>query len=577
MNFSFHMVHTGDLMLTGGLGLVDGTSTDASAVHGTAGRLTRSGGSGSTGQSGVRDVASPVDAPSAPQGPTGPDAHFQAKPVAPAALRPVSRPAPREAPAEADNGRRTLWLRRYRKGLIGVDLITSVAAMTIAFLLRFGTSSNHTVGFLLLLTMPLIWIATIGFNHGYEARFVGVGAAEFQRVFQAFLYTTALVAFASFALHANVARGFVLVALPLALVLNLAGRYAARKWLHRQRAAGRAMKSVLIVGDADAIAAFTTVLVRDRHAGMKVVGACVPSEVVADTHTVEALSTVDVPLLGDVDSVVSAVKYAGADTVAVVSSGRIGPEKLRWISWQLEGSSTELVVSPGLIEVAGPRLHIQPVAGLPLLHVEEPEFTGFRRVLKGGFDRGVATAVLTLMSPIFLALVLAVRFNSSGPALFRQTRVGRHGKTFTMLKFRSMYTDAEDRLAAIQAQNDHGDGHVLFKMRNDPRVTAVGRFLRKFSLDELPQLINVVNGSMSLVGPRPPLPSEVARYEEHVHRRFLVKPGVTGLWQVSGRSNLAWDESVRLDLRYVENWSIAGDLQILWKTVFAVVKGTGAY
>lgn len=520
-------------------------------------------------------MASSVDAPSA----SSTETHFEATPVA-TELRPVSRPAKPAAPAtpaQKEQGEARRWLRRYRRGLIGVDLATSGFAMTVAFMLRFGTSTNHAIGFLLLLAMPLTWVAMIGFNHGYEARFVGVGAAEFQRIFHSFLYTTALVSFASFVSHADLARGFVLVALPLALCLNLLGRYAARKWLHRQRAVGKAMKSVLIVGDADAIAAFTTVLVRDRHAGMQVVGACVPSEVVAETHTVETLVGVGVPLLGDVDSVVSAVKYAGADTVAVVSSGRIGPEKLRWISWQLEGSSTELVVSPGLIEVAGPRLHIQPVAGLPLLHVEEPEFTGFRRVLKSGFDRSVAAFVLLLFSPIFLSLVAAVRLNSSGPALFRQTRVGRHGKSFTMLKFRSMYTDAEDRLAAIQNQNDHGDGHVLFKMKNDPRVTSVGRFLRKFSLDELPQLINVVNGSMSLVGPRPPLPSEVARYEEHVHRRFLVKPGVTGLWQVSGRSNLAWDESVRLDLRYVENWSIAGDLQILWKTVFAVVRGTGAY
>jgi len=473
---------------------------------------------------------------------------------------------------------RSSWLRRYRRGLVAIDLVTAAAALLVSFLIRFGPAeSGSRFDGALIGLLPLAWVAVIAVNHGYEARFVGVGATEFQRIFHSFLHLTALVAFASFVTRADFARGFVLVALPLALCLDVLGRYAARKWLHAQRAAGRAMKSVLIVGDADAIKGFTTVLLRDRHAGMRVIGACVPSEVVAQTHTVETLASVNVPLLGDVDSVVAAVKHSNADTVAVVSSGRIGPEKLRWISWQLEGSETELVVSPGLIEVAGPRLHIQPVAGLPLLHVEEPELTGFRRVLKSGFDRTMAATALMLLSPIFITILLAVRFSSAGPALFRQVRVGRDGRTFTMLKFRSMYTDAEQRLAAIQEQNDHGDDGVLFKMRNDPRVTAVGRWLRKFSLDELPQLINVVNGSMSLVGPRPPLPSEVARYEAHVHRRFLVKPGVTGLWQVSGRSNLAWDESVRLDLRYVENWSIAGDLQILWKTLFAVIRGTGAY
>lgn len=496
-------------------------------------------------------------------------------------LEPTVRKPAKLAVAGAVGGRsqakRSTWLRRYRRGLFGIDLASAVIALTVSYLIRFGPLAVTRPAYgVLLLVLPFAWVAVIAMNHGYEARFVGVGPAEFQRIFHSFLHVTALVAFASFVTHADLARGFVLVALPLTLCLNGLARYAARKWLHQQRAAGKAMKSVLLVGDAEAIANFTTVLVRDRHAGMRVVGACVPSEVVADAHTVETLSTVDVPLLGDVDSVVSAVQYSAADTVAVVSSGRIGPEKLRWISWQLEGSATELVVSPGLIEVAGPRLHIQPVAGLPLLHVEEPELSGFRRVLKSLFDRGVAAAALLLLSPILVGLLLAVRFSSAGPALFRQTRVGRDGRAFTMLKFRSMYTDAPARLAAIKDQNDHGDG-VLFKMRDDPRVTPMGKLLRKFSLDELPQLINVVNGSMSLVGPRPPLPSEVARYEDHVHRRFLVKPGLTGLWQVSGRSNLAWDESVRLDLRYVENWSIAGDLQILWKTVFAVVRGTGAY
>jgi exopolysaccharide biosynthesis polyprenyl glycosylphosphotransferase len=246
------------------------------------------------------------------------------------------------------------------------------------------------------------------------------------------------------------------------------------------------------------------------------------------------------------------------------------------VSWQLEGSSTDLVVSPGLTEVAGPRLHILPVAGLPLLHVDEPKFTGFRRVLKGAFDRVSAALALVLLSPIFLVLVLAVRLTSSGPALFRQVRVGRAGSTFVMLKFRSMYADAEERLASLREQSDHGDG-VLFKMKEDPRVTRVGKFLRKYSLDELPQLINVVLGTMSLVGPRPPLPLEVARYEDHVHRRLLVKPGLTGLWQISGRSDLSWDESVQLDLRYVENWSLGEDLFILWKTVRAVAHGSGAY
>ncbi|MGX7678019.1 sugar transferase [Jatrophihabitans sp. DSM 45814] len=498
---------------------------------------------------------------------------------------PIAEPTPAVTPArplrdpvDAPIGKKAKasWVHRYQVGLVLLDVLAAVIAISASFALRFEGAAGGRYDAVLAITLPFVWVALIGMNRAYEGRFVGVGSAEFQRIFHAFLHITALVAFTSFVTRADIARGFVLVALPLALALDLSFRFMARKWLHKQRSHGRAMTAVLAVGDPNAISEFTTLLRRDQYAGMRVVGACVPSELVLDPFTIQTLDELEVPLLGDIDSIRSAVNLSSTDTVAVVSSGMIGSEKLRWISWQLEGSSTDLVVSPGLIEVAGPRLHIQPVAGLPLLHVEEPEFTGFRRVLKSGFDRTVAGAALLFLSPIFFGLVLMIRLTSSGPALFKQTRVGHNGRTFTMIKFRSMYVDAEARLAELTSQSQHGDG-VLFKMRNDPRVTKVGRLLRKFSLDELPQLINVVNGSMSLVGPRPPLPREVARYEDHVHRRLLVKPGLTGLWQISGRSELAWDESVRLDLRYVENWSIAGDLQILWKTVFTVVRGTGAY
>jgi exopolysaccharide biosynthesis polyprenyl glycosylphosphotransferase len=228
------------------------------------------------------------------------------------------------------------------------------------------------------------------------------------------------------------------------------------------------------------------------------------------------------------------------------------------------------------MEVAGPRLHIRPVTGLPLLHVEEPEFAGTRRVVKGAVDRMLAAVGFVLLLPLLLSIVLMIRLTSPGPALFRQVRIGQHGREFTLLKFRSMYSDAETRRAELLTRNERAEG-LLFKIKDDPRVTPVGRWLRKFSLDELPQLINVLTGRMSLVGPRPPLPEEVALYQDDVRRRLLVKPGLTGLWQISGRSDLDWDESVRLDLRYVENWSFTLDLMILWKTMSTVVRGRGAY
>jgi exopolysaccharide biosynthesis polyprenyl glycosylphosphotransferase len=472
---------------------------------------------------------------------------------------------------------RERWVGRYQAGLILIDLLAALSAVVAAYLIRFGYPGfeiHKGLYAAVAAALPLAWVSVVAFNRAYEGRFVGAGTAEFERIFRAFLHLTAVVAFVSFATGTNLSRGFIVLALPFALGLDLIGRYAARKYLHAKRAAGKAVRSVLAVGDPEGIAHFASLLRRDRHTGMDVVGACIPGEM-SDAIASE-LDNIGVPLLGTLDSVLDSAQFVGADTVAVVSSAAVGPERLRWISWQLEGTDVQLVVAPGLIEVAGRRLHIQPVAGLPLLHVEQPKFAGFRRLLKSTFDRSIAGLSLILLSPLLLVLALGVRATSRGPALFLQTRVGRDGKTFTMVKFRSMYLDAEDRLAELRDRNHNADG-LLFKMRDDPRVTRIGRFLRKFSLDELPQLINIVTGSMSLVGPRPPLPTEVAKYGDDVRRRLLVKPGLTGLWQVSGRSDLSWEESVRLDLRYVENWSPALDLLIIWKTAFAVLGRSGAY
>jgi exopolysaccharide biosynthesis polyprenyl glycosylphosphotransferase len=255
--------------------------------------------------------------------------------------------------------------------------------------------------------------------------------------------------------------------------------------------------------------------------------------------------------------------------------------RLRALAWELEKTGTDLCVAPALLDVAGPRTTIRPVAGLPLLHLDHPEFTGSKLVIKAGFDKLVALAALTVAAPLLAVLALAVKLDDGGPAFFRQTRVGKDGRTFTVFKFRTMVIDAEQRRADLRrAHGQHstsGQHSVLFKLRHDPRVTRTGTWLRRWSLDELPQLINVLNGDMSLVGPRPALPEEAAMYGDHVRRRLAVKPGITGLWQVSGRSDLTWDESIRLDLRYVENWSLMLDVHILWKTLSAVVRGSGAY
>jgi len=271
-----------------------------------------------------------------------------------------------------------------------------------------------------------------------------------------------------------------------------------------------------------------------------------------------------------------ATLVSGATTIAITSSGAVSGSQLRRLAWDLEGTGIDILVAPALTDIAGPRIHLRPVAGLPLIHLEEPEFDGGRQTVKGALDRVASLGALVLMMPVFAVVSLLVAVTSPGPVLFRQTRVGRNGQPFTMLKFRSMRHDAERHLASLQVSNENADG-LLFKMKADPRITPLGKILRRFSLDELPQLINVLRGEMSLVGPRPPLETEVAQYGEDTARRLLVKPGLTGLWQISGRSDLPWDEAVRLDLHYVENWSIALDCLILWKTAFAVFARRGAY
>ncbi|MDQ0078471.1 exopolysaccharide biosynthesis polyprenyl glycosylphosphotransferase [Arthrobacter oryzae] len=284
------------------------------------------------------------------------------------------------------------------------------------------------------------------------------------------------------------------------------------------------------------------------------------------------------PIVGyrpDARSIVDAITSCGADAVAVSAGVQLHPQTLRHLGWELASRNIGLIMAPALTDIAGPRIHTQQVAGLPLIHVTTPTLEGGQRVAKRLFDVLVSGLLIVLSLPVMALVATLVKVDSPGPVLFRQDRVGIEGKHFSMLKFRSMMVDAEQQLAGLKNRNE-GSG-LLFKMKNDPRITRVGGVLRKFSLDELPQLFNIFVGSMSLVGPRPPLPSEVAEYEHDVRRRLLVKPGLTGLWQVSGRSNLSWQDSVRLDLYYVENWSLAGDLIILMKTFRAVFHGAGAY
>jgi exopolysaccharide biosynthesis polyprenyl glycosylphosphotransferase len=305
-------------------------------------------------------------------------------------------------------------------------------------------------------------------------------------------------------------------------------------------------------------------------AGYNVVGAVVSD---VDAHSVTT-GQKPVPVLG-MHEVAKVARNVGADTVIIAGQPKGGANFIRNLAWQLEGTATDLVLASQLTDVAGPRIHFRPVEGLPLIHVEIPQFEGGKHVLKRAFDIVASGAGIVLLAPMFLVIALLIKLEDGGPVFFRQERVGRNQHTFKMVKFRSMVTTAETDLATLVEKNQ-GNG-LLFKLKDDPRVTGVGRVIRKYSLDEFPQLWNVLIGEMSLVGPRPPLPREVESYESHVRRRLYIKPGLTGMWQVNGRSDLSWDESVRLDLYYVENWSLTGDLMIVWRTVKVLLKPVGAY
>jgi exopolysaccharide biosynthesis polyprenyl glycosylphosphotransferase len=249
---------------------------------------------------------------------------------------------------------------------------------------------------------------------------------------------------------------------------------------------------------------------------------------------------------------------------------------MRDLSWELEKLDVDLMVSPGVVDVAGPRLQIRPVAGLPLIYLEKPQYHGAKRFEKRLFDVMFSSTALLCTLPLLIIIAVAIKLTSKGTVFYRQERTGLNGRPFEMIKFRTMVADADSMVDGLAHLNEC-EGGVLFKIRNDPRVTPVGRTLRKYSLDELPQFINVLRREMSVVGPRPPLPSEVKTYSDYAKRRLLVRPGITGLWQVSGRSDLSWEDSVRLDLFYVENWSMVSDLLIALKTAKVLFTHSGAY
>jgi exopolysaccharide biosynthesis polyprenyl glycosylphosphotransferase len=458
-------------------------------------------------------------------------------------------------------------MRTYVRQVAIADFAAAVVAAIAAAGVRFGVNPNGRY-LVLSLVLPLLWVIAVRVFGGYEWRFLGTGADEFRRVLNAGLSLTGALALISYAVNNELSRLYLIVSMQVIVVLDLAVRFALRKRLHHLRQRGECMSTVVAVGHEMAVGQLIRELRREPHHGLQVVAACLAGESAAS-------EVAGVPVVGDLDDTASVVRNLSAGTVAVLSCPEMDGMKLRTLAWELEKTGTDLCVAPALLDVAGPRTTVRPTAGLTLLHVDHPQLSGPRQMVKDLFDRCAATFLLVVLAPLMLAIAVAVKLSDKGPALFTQTRVGKGGRQFRIYKFRTMVVNAESLLSEIRDKNEN-DG-VLFKIRQDPRITAIGAKLRKSSLDELPQLINVLRGEMSLVGPRPALPQEAAQYADHVRRRLVVKPGLTGMWQVNGRSELSWDETVRLDLRYVENWSFALDIQILWKTVSVMLHGSGAY
>jgi exopolysaccharide biosynthesis polyprenyl glycosylphosphotransferase len=479
---------------------------------------------------------------------------------------------------------RRTWNQRYVRRLFFTDVLALIWAGVGVHLIAIPSiptaisSAPAHVPYVAATTALLAaWFVAVTWTGSRDVKVVGHGPVEYKRIVQASFGLFGLVAISSYLLQLDLPRSYLLIMLPAGLAALLCSRYVWRCWLHRMRDKGEYMSHVLAVGDRHTVQELVRDLKRAPRAGYAVVGVCLATDTLrGETETPTGL--VDgVPVLGGVDDVAGVARSCAADTVAVTSSAAFGPSRVRQLSWELEDTSAELILAPALTNIAGPRVHTQPVAGLPLIHVDRPTYRGANRILKKSFDVVGSGLLLLLFSPVLIGFAIAIKIGSKGPVFFRQDRVGINGDIFRMIKFRSMVVDAEHRLSKLRdAERDAGNV-VLFKLKNDPRVTPVGKFIRRYSIDELPQLFNVLLGHMSLVGPRPPLKAEVDLYEDEARRRLLVKPGMTGLWQVSGRSDLTWDDSVRLDIYYVENWSITGDMDIICKTAKAVLSSSGAY
>jgi exopolysaccharide biosynthesis polyprenyl glycosylphosphotransferase len=468
------------------------------------------------------------------------------------------------------------WVRSLRlmiRFVAVLDLLVIVAAMMLGWPMRElvpnvppATSDGVALAVDLAPGLTLLWVVALFLYGAYAKRSFGAGLDEFSSVAEATVASAFAAATILYFTELPLSRGYLVSTFVVGGVLLVGERYAMRKWIHHKRVNGTLRRRVLVVGTSASVRELARVLGKECYLGY---------EVVACTLTNPARSTdpdLPAPASGSVHDVSATCTRLGIDTVMVAGGADL---QLRDVAWNLEGKNVDLVIVPHLADISGTRMQMRPVAGLPLLHVEEPQAMRAGEWPKRLFDLAGAAAGLLIVSPLMLAVAAMIKLSDRGPVFYRQMRVGLNGEVFGCWKFRSMSVDAE----AIEAElrNHYGHEGPVFKLESDPRVTRIGQFIRRYSIDELPQLFNVLGGSMSLVGPRPQQQWEVDTYSEIAHRRLHVRPGMTGLWQVSGRSRLTWDEALRLDLYYRDNWSMVSDFLIIMKTVRAVLGKDGAY
>ncbi|WP_232304592.1 sugar transferase [Microbacterium sp. XT11] len=466
--------------------------------------------------------------------------------------------------------RRSEWTRRYAGRLFYSDLlvvsITLVSGWLIAapgFSSYVSWSGGPRLTYVAaIVIIAVLWLIGLDASDSRDRHIVGQGFVEYRRIVDATIAVFAVTVALAFFLGMDLSRTLVAIVFPLGLVLLLFSRWAWRQWLRRRQRSGAYVHRAVIIGDHAKVKHVARQIRRTPGSGYEIMGVI--------TNGVPSEGVPEIEVLGDIAHAEAALDAASIDALIIAGADDLDPDTLRRLGYAVSDRDIQLIMAPALTDVAGPRLHATPVAGLPLVHVDFPRMEGYKRLLKRAFDLSASLVLVVLLSPVFLATAIAIRIDGKGPIFYHQERIGRGGRTFGMRKFRSMVANADDQLATLLDLQGKSD-QPLFKVNDDPRITKVGKFLRKHSIDELPQLINVIRGEMSLVGPRPQRAAEVALYDDIAHRRLLVKPGMSGLWQVSGRSSLSWEETIRLDLYYVENWSLTQDIIILFRTVKAVV------